>query len=661
MRLQSLTMRNFRQYKKVDMAFPKSKQDLHILKGDNGVGKTTFLNAINWCLYGDEPHAFDQDTAADVLNVTANADDEVRVSISVIADNGVEFIFTRTKQNNKMNFAVDVKSKSGESKHVKGDEALNLVDDFVPIVIREFFFFDGEQLDSYFLNNKGKHIKHNVFILSHIDILENMHSHLDTKFKRIRKQASNLDSDVDDINKNLEKKENALKEEEKREQSVNDNITESLKKIAKLTEELEGIPDIRELEKQKQDLESEIQKCEDKLEQIDVDRSELIVSSAPALFTHDAMKSLYDAIVEKENNKELPYQVDEEVIQESLDEGTCKVCNRHLDDSSKTFLRNSLAAYQLSTDQSKLLLDLKPTLKVSMNILNSYPNSSKMLSKHYKDINDDLIENQEKWKKVMEDYVGYNENNEEIINKFNLREELKASKDGDHILLGKIKTNMENLKDEIKDLNDDLAEAMKNNQKLKILNKKKELCETARDLANDTKNEIMNRTKDDIEEFTRSAFFDLIWKKETYETVNIDDSYQLQLINKRTKKNTLGTASAAERELLTLSFTLGIHSISGFDAPLLIDTPLARTSGDNRVNFVEKLLEVSTVKQIIIIVTPDEYSPNVAPILDNVRNKFEITMNDAETISTITPIPLGSSDNKKINDAETISEIKEMK
>jgi len=658
MRLQTLTMRNFRQYQEVDLVFPKSKHDLHILKGDNGVGKTTFLNAINWCLYGDEPHAFDEDTAAQILNVTANDDEEVLVSISVVADNGVEFIFTRTQKNNKTDFSVDKKSKTGESKHVKGDEALNLVDDFVPIVIREFFFFDGEQLDRYFLNNKGEHIKHNVFILSHIDILEKMHAHLDKKFKKIRKQASNLDSDVEDINKTLEKKEKALKEEEKREKMVNDNISTSLSKIAKLTEELEGIPDIRELEKKKQDLESEIQKCEDKLEQIDIDRSELIVSSAPALFTYDAMKSLYDAILEKEKNKELPYQVDEEVIQESLDEGTCKVCNRHLDESSETFLINSLAAYQLSTDQSKMLLDLKPTLKVSMNTLKSYPTSSKILSKHYKDINEDLIDYQEKWKDVMEKYVGYNENNEEIIKKFNLREELKASKDADHITLGIIKNNMDNIKNEIKEKNEELDKAMKNNKKLKILNKKKELCKNARDLAKKTKNEIMHRTKEDIEEFTRSAFFDLIWKKETYETVNIDDSYQLQLINKITKKNTLGTASAAERELLTLSFTLGIHSISGFDAPLLIDTPLARTSGDNRVNFVEKLLEVSTVKQIIIIVTPDEYSPNVAPILDKVKNKFEITMNDAETISKINPIPLAPLDK---NNAEIISENKEMK
>lgn len=636
MRLQSLTMRNFRQYKKVDMIFPKSKHDLHILKGKNGVGKTTFLNAINWCLYEDEPHAFDEDTAGQILNVTANKDDEVLVSISVVADNGTKFIFTRTLKNNKTDFSVDRKLKNGKTKHIKGDEALNLVDDFVPIVIREFFFFDGEQLDRYFLNNKGEHIKHNVFILSHIDILQNMQTHLDEKFRSIRTQASRLDSDVEEINKTLEQKENALKEEEKREESVNDNINTSIEKIAKLTEELEGIPDIRDLEKRKQDLESEIKKCEGKLDQIDVDKSELIISSAPALFTYDATKSLYDTIIEKENNNELPYQVDEEVIQESLDEGTCKVCNRHLDESSETFLRNSLAAYQLSTDQSKLLLDMKSTLKVSMNTPNTYLKSSEILSNHYKDVNDDLTENQEEWKKVMEDYIGYNEKHEEIIKKFNLREELEASKDADHITLGIIKNNIENLKEKIEEKNEELAKEMKNKDKLKILNKKKELCENARNLAENTKNEIMHSTKDNIEQFTRSAFFDLIWKKETYETVNIDDSYQLQLINKRTKKNTLGTASAAERELLTLSFTLGIHSISGFDAPLLIDTPLARISDDNRVNFVEKLLEISTVKQIIIIVTPAEYSDDIAPILDNVKNKFLITMNEAETISEIT-------------------------
>ena len=29
---------------------------MHIFIGRNGSGKTNFMNAINWCLYADEPH-----------------------------------------------------------------------------------------------------------------------------------------------------------------------------------------------------------------------------------------------------------------------------------------------------------------------------------------------------------------------------------------------------------------------------------------------------------------------------------------------------------------------------------------------------------------------------------------------------------------------------
>ena len=72
---------------------------------------------------------------------------------------------------------------------------------------------------------------------------------------------------------------------------------------------------------------------------------------------------------------------------------------------------------------------------------------------------------------------------------------------------------------------------------------------------------------------------------------------------------------AAERELLALAFTLGIHSVSGFSSPLLIDTPLARVSGAHRVNFTNVLLEVSKNKQTILILTPDEFSQDVKDLI----------------------------------------------
>jgi DNA sulfur modification protein DndD len=101
-----------------------------------------------------------------------------------------------------------------------------------------------------------------------------------------------------------------------------------------------------------------------------------------------------------------------------------------------------------------------------------------------------------------------------------------------------------------------------------------------------------------------------------------------------TNDNAIGSASAAERQLVALAFTLGVHSISGFKAPLLIDTPLARVSDENRVNFAEVLLDISKDKQMILILTPDEFSDNIKPIFENVP-KFEIEILEEEYMTNI--------------------------
>ena len=61
MRLESVKIHNYRLYHDFEIEFPRREKDVQIIVGDNGVGKTTFLNAINWCLYGDEPHAFSEE------------------------------------------------------------------------------------------------------------------------------------------------------------------------------------------------------------------------------------------------------------------------------------------------------------------------------------------------------------------------------------------------------------------------------------------------------------------------------------------------------------------------------------------------------------------------------------------------------------------------
>jgi len=93
----------------------------------------------------------------------------------------------------------------------------------------------------------------------------------------------------------------------------------------------------------------------------------------------------------------------------------------------------------------------------------------------------------------------------------------------------------------------------------------------------------------------------------------------------------LGSCSAAERELLALSFTLALHRISGFESPILIDTPVARVSDEHRTNFADIFLDVSKNKQIILMFTPAEFSDDIRDILlDKIRNKFVLDLKPGE-------------------------------
>jgi len=59
----------------------------------------------------------------------------------------------------------------------------------------------------------------------------------------------------------------------------------------------------------------------------------------------------------------------------------------------------------------------------------------------------------------------------------------------------------------------------------------------------------------------------------------------------------------------------------------MIDTPVSRISDKQREKFAEVLGEVGTDKQVLLLFTPSEYSPEVSKVLDNLANtKYE--MND---------------------------------
>ena len=94
-----------------------------------------------------------------------------------------------------------------------------------------------------------------------------------------------------------------------------------------------------------------------------------------------------------------------------------------------------------------------------------------------------------------------------------------------------------------------------------------------------------------------------------------------------------GSLSAAEGELLVLAFTLALHSVSSYNGPLVIDTPVAKISGDLRKSFAKVLKRVSEKKQVVLFITNDEYSDNIKDVFEaDVNRKYELHLKGSDYV-----------------------------
>lgn len=196
MRIESIEIQNFRQYRNLLFKFPHSSggNDLHIIFANNGVGKTNVLNAITWCLYDTEMHLGDKNTALAILN--NQKVHELRMHLpeggSMIGDATVRILFSSDDASEKILFqrvgkfnvtkeAVILVNTDFSIMHlVDGEwnsidaeeETLSLVKKNVPEEIHEYIFFDGEHLESYFKAGQFENIKNGIEELTQAKIIE---------------------------------------------------------------------------------------------------------------------------------------------------------------------------------------------------------------------------------------------------------------------------------------------------------------------------------------------------------------------------------------------------------------------------------------------------------------------------------------------------------
>lgn len=206
MRLQSIELTNFRQFKdeKIQFAIDKN-QKVTLIMGDNGSGKTSLAQAFFWCFYGT--NSFQDKILLNRLvanNMIPNQKEMVCVRV-YLEHKQEEYCIVRqqeyTKQYNdslkpqNSILAISKKDKNGnrmwlgtgKTESLKNIELTNTINDIMPQDLSKYFFFDGEKIETLSKEissgRKSNNFVEAVNSLTGLKATRNALNHLNPKLK----------------------------------------------------------------------------------------------------------------------------------------------------------------------------------------------------------------------------------------------------------------------------------------------------------------------------------------------------------------------------------------------------------------------------------------------------------------------------------------------
>lgn len=636
--IDEIRFENYRQYGTGFIRFPgEGSHNLSILIAQNGTGKTTLLNAITWCLYGKEPQLTDKDKALPVLNTKVLKDaaegeiKDVQVTLSVTdGDKIIEFsrkhsFIPRTGRDgikramdgpDTFTVSTTVQKDFSNTKIVTGIDAEFLRKQYFHDDIFDFYFFDGENLKMFFMPGREKDIKRSIYNISQVSLLENVMDHVQKLSSRYTHELGKASPDIEKIQTEKEEQEKAL-------QRHQDSLSDAKRAISKLSLEQNEIDDaltrfkpIADLQSERADLETEADDIKARRESLSTERSAFIRRYTVLIKLYPRMQAILKYISEKEVNGELPPSIDIAQVKELLDllngnlDQPCPMCNHEIGETGRQHLERLLAKASVSSKTSNFLKEIKGTLQDAVEEVKQYRKKRTEITQKESAIEEDDRRVTKRLAEIAKILINYENNGEEKVNVPKLearRNEIKQQIGTHNQTIGAAESGIKLCEKEIERLEKKLDEAKskleqsgKTQRQLAVVNMMKGYYTKILD-------DITGSMRDEIEGTTREIFETMNWKTKSFGSMEIDDDYSVSIYDPDGLVMT-ASLSATEQMALAYAFILAIHNASGRNCPLVIDSPIGRSSDKNRECIAEALLEISEEKQIIMLFTPDDYT-----------------------------------------------------
>lgn len=612
MRFKSIAIENvFSYYGLKHFDFENKDEPVALIIGENGFGKTSFINSVKIALHGlnkDILNIGNQNLSKEdfvvgnskknfsgMLNRKAKLEgiDEAKISITIDDD---ELLIVKRTFTLSGNSYVESLMLYDEEKNLlaQGDDAQDIINQKISPTMARFFFFDGEKIQTIADFSHEEFTKMLEDVLE-LDIYDQMASDAEYLIRKINK--AELDKDLQAQVEEKEKVYDTLKEE-----IVTTEETFSNEKKVVL-KEMEGQK--RELDNKFKKLKSRFQvaltEARESFKAAEEKRQKLVVQMKQAtlvqlpLLLNDSLKEKVSKDIDA--NYRGKVQIDSNVLTIKKDQ-LMKLLDSvdSKDEVSKAFdnvFQSSSENQSVSfADPHKIEQQFDALLKIDLpSLLTALSNNTQEIKETQSEIL--LLEHKiaDDKKEYEEDFVLATEMTEEII-----RQTVKCE-----TLEEKIIT----LNVEEKELRRELGKLTIQEHKNDLANTKIKTLQSIIKVSTEMKKKIKTDKRENLERSINIKFKQL--KKEGYEAdkIILDENFNINLYDMDGNAMDILSSSSGQKQIIATALIWGISEYIAEDIPMIIDTPLGRLDEKNQSLILNKFYpEVS--KQVIILPTPSE-------------------------------------------------------
>lgn len=633
LRIFDIEVKDYRQYKRtvpIDLRIAGDRH-INVIEGQNGAGKSNLLNAITLCFYDEETHLETQEDQGleseplvnkrrlEEINEGDSASGYVEITLG---KDEPKYIFTREFRT--------VKRENGEYSDATGDLRLRQkfhkdwrdvpnphtrLSEILPTRVHEYFLFDGEQLDDFFNEKYTERVESAILDVSHIELLNRSLTHINTVRTELERTSTDYEGEAKRRREEYEEAEERLEELEERKEEYERDIKNANDRLDEVDEKLAGSsdPEVQRKLERRENLNERLDEKRTELEEKRIKVAQHFVSSGSLIYNEDALKFTLDQLEEMEDQGELPPRIQDWFIDQLMERGEC-ICGASLEDDKKKKehlkeLRKKVAVVTEGNIEGKI--EIPHLISEADESLNSLLEGVSDIT----DIQDDIEGIERQLRDISKELEG--KEIPEDVDVAHLEQQRSDIEDRIRQMredLGQLQGEIEQQEQKVKDRREAWQEELEKEEKYDVLAKKISFIDDAEDEMEEIRAEILKQVRNETKEYLNLYFNDLIWKDENYD-VELTDEYQVKVYGPSGEKK-LGSLSAGERQVLALSFMSALSKISGFSAPLVIDTPLGRISSRPKRRIAQNLPDYLEDTQITFLMTDEEYSQEVQAMLD---------------------------------------------